>query len=181
MNGVYNTITRGHCNATRCNTLQHTATHCNTMQRTAKTLSRKGVSSHVNESCLILSHEGFAMLHVATHCNIPQHTATYRNTLSDFWDKHVNESCLILSREGIAMLHAATHCNTLQHTAIQCNIPQRLCLESPICCNATRCNTMQHNATYRVAKMHRVPYLPRSLSAKEPYNEWLFCEKRPAT
>jgi len=32
-----------------------------------------------------------------------------------------------------------------------------------------------------VAKMHRAPYLSRSLSAKKPYNEWLFGGKRPAT
>jgi len=33
---------------------------------------------------------------------------------------------------------------------------------------------------YRVAKMHRMPYLDTSFSAKEPYNWWLFCQKRPA-
>ena len=32
---------------------------------------------------------------------------------------------------------------------------------------------------YRVAKTHRMPYLSRSFSAKEPYNQWLFCEKYP--
>jgi len=34
---------------------------------------------------------------------------------------------------------------------------------------------------YRVAKTHRMPYLYRSFSAKEPYNQWLICEKWPAT
>ena len=35
---------------------------------------------------------------------------------------------------------------------------------------------------YSVAKTHRMPYLYRSfISAKEPYNWWLFCEKWPAT
>ena len=33
---------------------------------------------------------------------------------------------------------------------------------------------------YRVAKRHRMPYLCRSLSAKEPYNYWLFWGNRPA-
>ena len=28
---------------------------------------------------------------------------------------------------------------------------------------------------YRAAKTHRMPYLYRSFSAKEPYNLWLFC------
>jgi len=31
------------------------------------------------------------------------------------------------------------------------------------------------------AKTHRMPYLCRSFSAKEPYNSWLFCGKRLAT
>ena len=30
---------------------------------------------------------------------------------------------------------------------------------------------------YRVAQSHRVPYLYRSFSAKEPHNQWLFCTK----
>jgi len=30
---------------------------------------------------------------------------------------------------------------------------------------------------YRVAKIHRMPHLYRSFSAKEPYNYWLLCEK----
>jgi len=34
---------------------------------------------------------------------------------------------------------------------------------------------------YRVAKMHRLPYLYRSFSAKEPCNWWFCCGKRPAT
>ena len=34
---------------------------------------------------------------------------------------------------------------------------------------------------YRVAKTHRMPYLYKSFSAKEPYNQWLFCGKRTAT
>ena len=34
---------------------------------------------------------------------------------------------------------------------------------------------------YRVTRMHRVPYLYRSFSAKEPYNWWLFCGRKPAT
>jgi len=33
---------------------------------------------------------------------------------------------------------------------------------------------------YRVANTHRIPYLYTSFSAKEPYEQWLFCEKRPA-
>ena len=30
---------------------------------------------------------------------------------------------------------------------------------------------------YRVAQSHRMPYLRRSFSTKEPYNQWLFCKK----
>jgi len=36
-------------------------------------------------------------------------------------------------------------------------------------------------ADYRVAKTHRMPYIHRSFCSKEPYNQWLFCEKWPAT
>ena len=34
---------------------------------------------------------------------------------------------------------------------------------------------------YRVGEAHRMPYLYKLFSAKEPYNWWLFCGKRPAT
>ena len=40
---------------------------------------------------------------------------------------------------------------------------------------------IKYESYYRVAKTHRMPYLWRSFSAEEPYNQWLFCEKRPAT
>ena len=32
-----------------------------------------------------------------------------------------------------------------------------------------------------MAKTHKMPYLCRSFSANEPYNQWLFYEKRPAS
>jgi len=35
--------------------------------------------------------------------------------------------------------------------------------------------------TYRMAKMHTIPYLYRGFSTKEPCNQWFFCGKRPAT
>jgi len=41
-----------------------------------------------------------------------------------------------------------------------------------------------HKNTYsrhRTLKMHRVPYLHGPFSTTEPYNQWLFCGKRPAT
>jgi len=34
---------------------------------------------------------------------------------------------------------------------------------------------------YKEAKMHRMPDVYRLFPAKEPYNPWLFCGKRPAT
>ena len=36
---------------------------------------------------------------------------------------------------------------------------------------------LQLKASYWVAKIHRMPYLHRSFSAKEPYNLWLLCGK----
>ena len=38
-------------------------------------------------------------------------------------------------------------------------------------------NTHQVTIHYRAAKTHRMPHICRSFSAKEPYNEWLFCGK----
>jgi len=38
-----------------------------------------------------------------------------------------------------------------------------------------------HAYRYGVAKMRKMPYLSRVFSAKEPYNQWLFCGKRPAS
>jgi len=39
----------------------------------------------------------------------------------------------------------------------------------------------ENESCYRVAKTHEMPYLYRSIFAKEPYNQWFFCGKRPAT
>jgi len=52
-----------HCNASHCNTLQHTATHCNKLQRTAT--------------------HGNTLQHTTTLCNTLQHTATHCNTLQE--------------------------------------------------------------------------------------------------
>ena len=50
-------------------------------------------------------------------------------------------------------------------------------------CNAyKKVNTVafRNDSThYIVAKMRRMPCLYRSCSAKEPYDQWLFCKKRP--
>ena len=39
------------------------------------------------------------------------------------------------------------------------------------------CTNVHTYQWFRVAKTHRMPYLYRSFSAQEPYDEWLFCEK----
>ena len=58
------------------------------------------------------------------------------------------------------------------------------------CFCATSCHTYEyviwmprshHITRYRVAETHGIPYLYRSFSAKEPYNQWLFCGKWLAT
>ena len=38
--------------------------------------------------------------------------------------------------------------------------------------------TCHAGVVFHSSHMHRMPYLYRSFSAKEPCNEWLFCEKR---
>ena len=71
-------------NATRCDTLQHTArlqhaaSHCNTLQ------------------------------HTATHCNTLQHTATYCNTL-----QHTATHCNTLQRSAICTITCGNHQDTV--------------------------------------------------------------------
>jgi len=55
----------------------------------------------------------------------------------------------------------ATHCSTLQQMPTNCNTLQQ---------TATHYNAHFGQVWYRVAKTHRMPYLCRSFSAKEPYN-----------
>ena len=74
-----------------------------------------------------------------------------------------DQSCVMLQ-------HTATHCTTLQHTATHCNTQQH---------TATHSNTLQLTATwrnqscdttlwYRAAKMHKMPYVCRSIPPKRP-------------
>jgi len=60
-----------------------------------------------------------------------------------------------------------TRCNTLQHAATRCNA-------------AANYHILQHSM-FASDWRHKMPYLYRSFSAKEPYEYWLFCGKRPAT
>ena len=57
----------------------------------------------------------------------------------------------------------------LQCVAVCCSVLQ--CVA--VCCSVLR--------QYRVAKTHRMPYLDGTFSAKETYDWWLVCRKRPAT
>jgi len=82
--------TASHCNATRCNTLQHTGCSrhlCNTLQHS---------STHWNTPQHTTTHQIRTppLQHTATHCKTLQHAATHCNTLQ----------------------HAATRCNKPQLT-----------------------------------------------------------------
>jgi len=75
--------TASHCNATHCNTMQHTATHCNTLQRTAtlhlRLIQPRATNHELNDQIAANSHTAKhckTLQHTATHCNTLQHTAT---------------------------------------------------------------------------------------------------------
>ena len=76
-----------------------------------------------------------------------------------------------LGRHSIENFSGSIGCLKLQVSFRKRGINYRALL-SPPCINWM---------AYRVAKMHRMPYLCRSYSVKEPYNWWFFCGKRPAT
>ena len=75
--------------------------------------------------------------------------------------------CVHATRDEFGIYN--TRIMDLQHTHISIRV---WCIPNSFihCCG---------RGLYRVAKTHRMPYLYRSFSAKEPYNQWLFCEKRP--
>jgi len=75
-------------------------------------------------------------------------------------------------RSSPPCIGSQVYCNTLQRTATHYSTLQH---------TATHCDTLQHTLLmcYQQTKVF-VPQLYRPLSAKQPYNSWLFCEKRPA-
>jgi len=58
---------------------------------------------------------------------------------------------------------------------IDCNLTLLMHLRHPV----SRIHTRRQR--YRMVRTHETLYLYRSFSSKEPYDWWLFCEKRPAT
>jgi len=70
------------------------------------------------------------------------HTVTLYNTLQSAALCNVQHTAIYNTLQSAAL------CNVLQHTVTYCNVLQR---------------------EYRMAKTHRVPYLCRSCSVKEPY------------
>jgi len=169
-------LTAAHCwhvcyNATLCNTLQHTATHCNTLHYTATHLQ---LYAHIIVSLQHIVGMCVTMQRTATHCNALQRTATHCNALQ----------------------HTATHCNTFAtiHTHhrltaaigahIHVSVPRSLIMQimfqwvvlmysktghELVSADIWRIDVMMHTS-YRVAKTHKMPYLYRSFSTKEPYN-----------
>jgi len=103
-----------------------------------------------------------------TLCNTLQYTSIHCNTLH-----HTASHCNTLQYSAVSCIteNTASHCNPMQDTARHCNTLQD---------TVRYCNTLQHTAAteaskstggsnHRVAKTHRIPYLYRSFSAKEPY------------
>ena len=65
----------------------------------------------------------------------------------------------------------AVCCSVLQCVALCCSVLQRVA----VCCSVLQCvadgsSVVPSSENYRVAKTHRMAYLYRSFSAKEPYN-----------
>jgi len=79
----------------------------------------------------------------------------------------------------------ATSCSMVQYVAVCCSFSWQLTgMWSPFLVAVFvvyMWGWLSNCETYRVVQTHRMPYLYRSFSAKEPYNSWLFCEKWPAT
>ena len=63
-------------------------------------------------------------------------------------------------------------------TNAHCTPRVRVCMYRT--CTTSPCTGTEHLHMYRVAKRHKMPYLCKSLSAKKPYNLWLFGGKRLA-
>ena len=171
----YNTLqhTATHCNtlqhtATHCNTLQHTISHCNTLQHTATRLQGPAIDLNA------LTNDDY------THCNTLQHTATRLQgqaidvdalTNNDDWGKAVGGFFNQLSLGGLFSSGGSEE-GVLQCVAACCSVLQRVA----VCCSVLRCAAVCCSVLqcvgwlYRVAKTHRMPYLYKSFSAKEPYN-----------
>jgi len=69
---------------------------------------------------------------------------------------------------------AYTHTHAHTHIHIHIHIQSHIHTHTHTHAHA---HTHLTGAYYRVPKIHRLPYLYRSVSTKQPYNKWLFCEK----
>jgi len=79
----------------------------------------------------------------------------------------------------------------LQGVAVWRSVVQ--CVAGAVWCSVAQCDAVRRMQVvgaldafsgivlYRVAKTHRMPYLCKSFSVKQPDIQWLFCKKRPAT
>jgi len=82
----------------------------------------------------------------------------------------------------------AVCCSVLQCVAVCCSVLQCVavcCSVSDTLTHLTRTHTSRFSSVRecvrkksREQKIHRMPHLPTSLSAKEPYDWWLFCRKK---
>jgi len=96
----------------------------------------------------------------------------WKNTQRCTWQAHRVNMYVCASTYTHTYIYTCVH--TCIHTYIYVYIYLFIWISVITWKNTRRC-------TYKVVKTHMVPYFYRSISAKEPYNEWLFCGKRPAT
>jgi len=159
------------CVAVCCSVLQCAAVCCSVLQRVAVCCS---VLQCAAVCCSVLQC-------VAVCCSVLQCVAV---------------RCSVL--QCVAVCYSVLHCVTVRCSVLQCVAPLRQPLLVSMKRNIGTPHTAPHYKThnntsdkaptnkscslsrqllYRVAKTHRMPYLCRSLSTKEPCKQWLFPEK----
>ena len=140
--------------------------------------TRMEMSNHIHYT--VIPHIGIRNV---THTKGSWHT--YRCVIPHTWMSHgtmpqMNESWHNATHEWVM-----TQCHTWMHDSILFikdsspyfnSFLQRFSVHSRL---LTAMQPSIHD--YRVPKTHRMPYLHRSISAKQPYTKWLFCRKWLAT
>jgi len=181
-----------------CSTLQHTASHCNTLQHTVapyNTLQHTQETKHHGPFFQIFPDVSTYSL----HCSTLQHTAAHCNTLQQrecvcmyvcvcvcvcvesMW-RHPSTT----THRLFIVVSMSSHVYICQSICISVNpihvdfsrffhIVSTICLcrfiFSDIFLFICMCLSISVAICwYRVAQTHRMPYLHRSCSAKEPYN-----------
>jgi len=99
----------------------------------------------------------------------------YWYVMAPLWLK---DSCCSYKRVKVSCINTACHASLLIDNGSQISV--RWCTHIHKL-RRTQERVILYRTSYRVAMNHRMPYLYRLFSAKERWNSWLFCGKRPAS